>query len=457
MNNNTDKLAKFGLEYQIKCISCLLSEKTFLERIYDIVSQEYWDNDAHKWIVDIIIKYFNQYKDLPTMQVFKIKLDDVQSETLKVSVIEQLKMVYQKISDSDVKFIKEEFLEFCKNQTLKAAIIDSVDHLKTGEYDKIKSRVDSAMKAGMERNLGHEYIPDIDKRMSVMSRDCIKTNWNVVDVAMDGGLAKGELGVIAGNPGGGKSWALARIGAEAMREGKNVIHYTLELNEAYVGLRYDACFTGIDFQNIRKNIDIVKAKISDIPGKLFIKYYPIKSVTPLNIKAHTERAMMLGHKIDLIIVDYADILRSALAESGANSYSAMGSIYEELRGVAGELQLPIWTCSQCNRQQANEDIIQGDGLSDSYRKLMTADFVMSLSRKITDKVSQTARFHIIKNRFGPDGMTFPSRMNTGCGDIQLFDEKSSEGMGIIGQMNDGENIVKKLISNKWNKHVTDDE
>ena len=207
MNNNTDKLAKFGLEYQIKCISCLLSEKTFLERIYDIVSQEYWDNDAHKWIVDIIIKYFNQYKDLPTMQVFKIKLDEVQSETLKVSVIEQLKMVYQKISDSDVKFIKEEFLEFCKNQTLKAAIIDSVDHLKTGEYDKIKSRVDSAMKAGMERNLGHEYIPDIDKRMSVMSRDCIKTNWNVVDVAMDGGLAKGELGVIAGNPGGGKSWA----------------------------------------------------------------------------------------------------------------------------------------------------------------------------------------------------------------------------------------------------------
>lgn len=104
-----------------------------------------------------------------------------------------------------------------------------------------------------------------------------------------------------------------------------------------------------------------------------------------------------------------------------------------------------------------EDIIQADGIADSYRKIMTADFVLSLSRKITDKVNNTARFHIIKNRFGPDGMTFPSRMNAGCGDIQLYDEKSSEGMGIVGQMASGENMVKKLLNNKWNKHVNEDE
>lgn len=253
------------------------------------------------------------------------------------------------------------------------------------------------------------------------------------------------------------SWVLSRIGAEAMRQGKNVVHYTLELNENYVGLRYDACFTGIDFQNIRKNVDIVKSKISQIPGKLFIKYYPIKTISPLTIKAHTERIMMLGTKVDLIIVDYADILRPSTAERNSNSYQEAGGVYEELRGVAGELQIPIWTASQSNRSSMEEDIIQADGIADSYRKIMTADFVVSLSRKITDKVNNTARFHIIKNRFGPDGMTFPSRMNAGCGDIQLFDEKSPEGMGITGEMNAGENIVKKLISNKWKEHVNRDE
>lgn len=203
-NNKNDRLSKFGIEFQIKCISCLLGEKTFLERIYDIVKDDYWDNDAHKWIVDVIIKYFNQYREIPTMQVFKIKLDEVQSEALQASVIDQLKMVYQKISDSDVNYIKNEFLEFCKNQTLKGAIIESVEHLETGEYDKIKVLVDNAMKAGMERNVGHSYIDDVDKRMSVMSRDCVKTNWNVVDVAMDGGLAKGELGIVTACAGAGK-------------------------------------------------------------------------------------------------------------------------------------------------------------------------------------------------------------------------------------------------------------
>ena len=340
---------------------------------------------------------------------------------------------------------------------MKNAIISSADYLKLGEFDKIRTVVDNALKAGMERNLGHEYLIDIDKRMSEMCRDTIKTNWAPIDILLDGGLARGELGFVVAPAGSGKSWILTRLGAEAMRMGKNVLHVTLELNENYVGLRYDACFTGIDFQNIRKHIDIVKSKIAEIPGKLIIKYYPIKTVSPLSIKAHVERVMMLGTKVDMIIVDYADILRGSTSEKNTNSYQEAGGIYEELRGVAGELQLPCWTASQSNRGSMDDDIIQADGIADSYRKIMTADFVLSLSRKVADKVNNTARFHVIKNRFGPDGMTFPSRFNAGCGDIQLFDEKSSEGMGIVSEMGSGENIVKKLLANKWNKHINEDE
>jgi hypothetical protein len=251
------------------------------------------------------------------------------------------------------------------------------------------------------------------------------------------------------------SWVLARIGAEAMRQGKNVVHFTLELNENYVGLRYDACFTGIDFQNVRKNIDIVKAKIAEIPGKLIIKYFPIKTVSAHSLKLHVERIQMLGTKVDLIIVDYADILRPSASDKNGNSYSEAGGIYEEIRGVAGEMQIPIWTASQSNRAALDEDIIQANNISDSYRKIMTADFVMSLSRKVNDKVSNTARFHIIKNRFGPDGMTFPSRMNAGCGDIQIFSENSREGAAAVSEMSEGENMVKKMISTKWKTHMNE--
>ena len=451
-----DNLKKFGSEFQIKCISGLVSDKTFIERISDILEPDSFETDAHKFIVKETISYFLQYKDLPTLAVFKVKVDSIENDLLKQSVVDQLRLVYQKISDTDLKYIKEQFLEFCKNQKIKNAIMESVDHLKSGQYDKIKHVVDIAMKAGMERNIGHEYMVDIEQRMSQMARKTVKTNWTEIDTLMDGGLAGGELGIITACAGSGKSWVLAKMGAEAMKQGKNVLHYTLELNENYVGLRYDACFTGIDFQNIRNNIDIVKKKIAEIPGKLIIKYFPIKTVSAHSLKLHAERIQTLGTKIDLIIVDYADILRPSQSDRNSNSYSEAGGIYEELRGVAGELQVPIWSASQSNRAAMDEDIIQANNISDSYRKIMTADFVISLSRKMSDKQANTARFHVIKNRFGPDGVTFPARMNAGCGDIRIFSENSREGMGILNEMSQEENVVKKMMSNKWNTHSTED-
>ena len=241
-------------------------------------------------------------------------------------------------------------------------------------------------------------------------------------------LGAGELGIFAGNPGGGKSWCLCRVGAEAMRRKKNVLHVTLELNESYVGLRYDAVFTKIDFQEIRNHKEVVMEKMSEIEGKLVIKYYPIKTIPALTIKNHVERLAMLGKKIDLIVVDYADILRPLDSPKNSNSYQDAGSIYEELRAIAGELQVPVWSASQVTRSGAKEDVIEAQHMADSYRKVMTADVVISVSRKTEDKKIGTARFHVMKNRFGADGLTFPAKMNTSNGDIVVYSPESQEGI-----------------------------
>ncbi len=450
-----DSLKKFGIDFQQKCISSLLIDKPFLERVSDILDFTNFELESHQWIVKTILTYFNEYRDIPTLSVFKIKVDAIEIDHLKTGVIEQLKCIYQKTSESDIKFVKEQFLEFCRNQKLRSAILMSADLLEVGKYDTIKTIVDDALKAGMEKNLGHDYDLDIDKRMSLMARNTIKSNWTEIDTILDGGLASGELGIIAACAGSGKSWVLSRIGAEAMKQGKNVMHFTLELNENYVGLRYDSCFTGIDFQMVRKNVDTVKAKIAGIPGKLKIKYYPIKTASAFTLRSHIERVQMLGTKIDLVVVDYADILRPSASDRNSNSYQEAGGIYEELRTVAGELQVPIWSASQSNRAASEEEIIQANGIADSYRKIMTADFVMSLSRRTNDKVCNTGRIHIIKNRFGPDGMTMPCRMNAGCGDIQIFSENSKEGMAIMTEMREGENSVKKMIKSKWDNHIGD--
>ena len=446
-----DNLHKFGLEFQSKIIAGILTDRSFLERIVDIIDVAAFENEAHQWILKEIIAYHIDYKDLPTKQVFKIRMDTLENEDFKAQVHQQLVDVYKKLTENDLQFVREQFLEFCKNQKLKAAIMDSVDHLKTGEYDKIKNLVDKAMKAGMERNLGHNYHKDVAGRMSEMCRKTISTGWEVIDSLMDGGLGPGELGIIVAPAGIGKSWLLCSLGARAMRQGKNIAHFTLELNENYVGLRYDCCFTGIDFQQIKHQQPKVEEKIKDIKGKLFVKYFPLKTVSAQSLKFHVERIQALeGIHIDEMVVDYADILRPLEKETNSNSYSEAGGIYEELRQAAGELQIPVWTASQTNRSGGQEDVVQAHNIADSYRKIMTADFVLSVSRNTTDKANNTARCHVIKNRFGPDGITLYARMNTSTGQIDLFDSKSKESVEIQSGMQDTDNSVKNTLKSKWN-------
>lgn len=452
-------LKDYGTEFQNKCIGGLLTDRIFMERIADILSPDYFETSAQKWVVEQSLKYFMEYKDVPTPTVMLIKVREVdeQMKLLKQSIGDLLGVAFGHCTDTDLKFVKEEFLTFCQHQTLAKAILKSVEYLNKGEFESIKTTVDAALKAGMERNLGHDYIADIDDRMNQMARDCIKTDWDLIDQLLDGGLAKGELGFIVAPAGSGKTWLLTRLGAEAMKQGKNVLHVTLELNENYVGLRYDANFTGIAFQEIRKHVDAVKAKISAVPGRLFIKYYPLKTISASSIKIFVERLQMLEQiKIDMLVVDYADILRPCVPDRNANSYTEAGSVYEELRAVAGELQIPVWSASQSNRGGHELDVLQASNVADSYRKIMTGDFILSLSRKMEDKQEGIGRIHVLKNRFGADGMTFPCTFDTSCGHVNVYDVKSAEGMQLLQKMKDGEKNIKKMTKGLWDQMMGDD-
>ena len=264
----------------------------------------------------------------------------------------------------------------------------------------------------------------------------------------DGGLGSGELGVMVAPAGIGKSWALANVGANAVKAGKTVLHYTLELNQAYVGLRYDSIFTGIAAQDLKYNLDEVKKRLKQIPGELIIKYYPTKAAGVMSLAAHIEKCKMQGKKPDMVIVDYADLLRG----SGRGSREVrheLGNIYEDLRGLAGEYEIPIWTASQANRSALQEDVIQADKIAESYSKIMTADFVVSLSRKIEDKAAGTGRWHVIKNRFGPDGITLPSKMNASNGQIDIYDGATVQGQDAQKQIDNNSEYLRKMLGKKF--------
>ena len=413
-----NSLSNYGKEFQIKVISSLLTHKEFLTNVNDIISDEDFESSSHKWIIKEILRYYDRYNTVPTLDILKSELQKIDNEVLQISIKDQLKQAYVS-SDEDLAYVQEEFTNFCRNQQLKKALMSSVDLLKAGDYDSIKIMIENALKAGQDKNIGHEYVKDIEERYRENARNVIPTPWKKIDDLLQGGLGNGDFGLIFGSPGGGKSWSLVAIGGHAVRMGYNVLHYTLELGEQYVGKRYDAFFTNIsvsDTKNLRIKAEEI---IPQLPGQLIIKEFPTGRATMSTIESHINKIESLGIKADLVIIDYVDLLSSR--KKNRERKDEIDDIYISTKGLARQLDIPIWSVSQVNRAGAHDEIIEGDKAAGSYDKLMITDFCMSLSRKKEDKVNGTGRFHIMKNRYGMDGLTFAVKADTNTGHFEVFD------------------------------------
>jgi len=418
-----NSINQYGHDFQIKVLSSLLTHKEFLVNIHDIISEEYFENQAQKWAIKEVLNYYDKYHTTPSLDILKVELQKVDNEVLQISIKEQLKQAFV-TSDDDLEYVQEEFTNFCKNQQLKKALMSSVDLLKAGDFDGIRFIVDNALKAGQDKNIGHEYAKDIESRYRENSREVVPTPWPRINALLQGGLGNGDFGLIFGNPGGGKSWSLVSLGGHAVKMGYTVLHYTLELGEDYVGKRYDAFFTKIPVNKVDSHKDQIAELIPQLPGKLIIKEYPTGKATVSTIESHIAKATSMGTKPDLVIIDYVDLLSSR--KTNRERKDEIDDIYTSTKGLARQLDIPIWSVSQVNRAGANDNVIQGDKAAGSYDKIMITDFCMSLSRKKEDKVNNTGRFHLMKNRYGMDGITFGIEADTSIGHFTIKNEYDDE-------------------------------
>jgi replicative DNA helicase len=287
----------------------------------------------------------------------------------------------------------------------------------------------------MDKNLGHEYEKDTETRYRNEDRNPIPTPWPHINEMLQGGLGSGDVGIIFGNPGGGKSWMLTALGAMPVSLGYTVAHYTLELSEGYMGRRYDATFTGLKVQELGLHRQEVNEMIEKLKGKLIIKEFSMGKASISSIETHIQKMTDLGNRPDLVIIDYVDLLKSK--RKSIDRKDEIDDIYISTKALARDLKLPIWTVSQVNRAGAKDDVIEGDKAAGSYNKVMIADFAMSLSRKRLDKMNGTGRAHIMKNRYGGDGMTYPVKINTENGNIEILEKEMEEGEFTVEGGNQG--------------------
>jgi len=422
MKEEQVSFSKYGKSFQETLAQLILEDRPFADQIEEVLNVKFFEIKYLNIFVSKILEYRNKYGVHPTTKimasVLRTEMDD-ENDAIQKQVRDFFARTMVK-SVEGKEYIKDTSLDFCKKQNLKGAILKSIGLLQTSSYDEIKNVIDEAMKLGIDNDHGHDYKKDFELRYVHHARNPVSTGWKIIDDITKNGLGKGELGVVIAPTGAGKSMVLAHLGAQAVKDGKNVVHYTLELSEAVTGQRYDSCISGVRLSDLTSMKDLVFEKVKDVEGSLIIKEYPTRSASVNVLASHLEKLKKRNQKIDVILVDYADLLKPST--NYKEKRQELESIYESLRALAQEHDCPVWTASQTNRSGLNAEVITMESISEAFSKCFVADFIFSISRTIKDKNANTGRLFVAKNRNGFDGLVYPIFMDPSNVKIKVFEQ-----------------------------------
>ena len=416
--------SKFGIRSQENLAKLITLDSTFADQIGEVLDTNFFEVKYLQVFAKMIYDYKEKYKVHPSLMTLATLVRSMEgdNEVVEKQVRDFLVRIHSTRDVEGKEFIKDTSLDFCRKQTLKGAIIKSVDLLNNSSFDEISNIINKALILGQNNDFGYDYLRDFERRFEVKSRDPVSTGWKKFDEIMNDGLGKGELGVVISPTGTGKSHILVHLGAQALKQGKTVVHYTFELADTMIARRYDACLTGTPLSDLNAFKDQILEDIKEIDGQLVVKEYPTKSATTVALRSHLEKLVNRDIDIGMIIVDYADLIKPKKMYN--EKRHSLESIYEELRGIAQEFKCPIWTASQTNRTGYNAEIVTMESISEAFNKCFVADFIFTLSRTVDDKSANSGRFFVAKNRFGPDGLVYPIYMDTSKVKVKIANNPS---------------------------------
>jgi replicative DNA helicase len=447
---------RYGKSFQEGLVQLIFEDRPFADQITEVLDVEFLELEYLRTFVAKIVHYRTKYGKHPStnamISILRTELDR-ESEVTQQQVRDYFARVHTNEIADDIDYIKETSLDFCRKQKLKEAMMKSVNLLQTCSFDEISKVINDALKLGSENNFGHDFIADFEERYKPKFRLPVTTGWKEIDTITSGGLGRNELGVVIAPTGAGKSMALVHLGSQAIKEGKTVVHYTLELQDTVVACRYDSCITQYPLSDLTNFKDEIFEEISNLDGTLIVKEYPTKSASTNTIKAHLARLVKRGITPGLIIVDYADLLRPIVVRK--EKRTELESIYEELRGLSNEMNCPVWTASQTNRSGLNAEVVTMEQISEAFNKCFVADFICTLSRTIEDKQNNKAKMFIAKNRNGPDGIVYDLFMDTSSVNIKML-PKPIVPAGIGPQIATSPVAIdakgqKEILKNKYDK------
>jgi len=420
-----ENLGVFGKSFQENLCKLLLYDRPFCDQMQEVLDVGFFELKYLQLFTQKLFNYKTKYQVHPTNEaltaILRSEIED-QNPVLQKQVRDFFVRMATDENIADREYTKSKALDFCKKQVLKDAIMKSVPLINRCSFEEIEKLITDALRLGLDNDYGYDYIKDFEERFLVKARNPITTGWSKIDKITHGGLGSGELGVVIAPTGAGKSHVLVHFGAAALKAGKNVVHITLELADTVVAQRYDACLTGYNLNHLMEKKEDILEKIQDIDGQLIVKEYPTKSATVGMIKNHLEKIRQHEMPIDMVILDYGDLVRPSGGNKNSEKRHDLESIYEDLRAIAQEFKCPVITASQTNRKGLNEEVITMESISEAFNKCFVADFIISLSRTVKDKNCNIGRIFVAKNRNGPDAMIYSVFMDPSTVTIKVLEQ-----------------------------------
>jgi replicative DNA helicase len=399
-----------------------LTDSGYLASIADFIKPEYFKDKAIASIFDIIKDFTEKRNKLPTTTEIKSYLvSDEQKESFKGLV--------KSFNEIDKTLDKEELYDnterFLKEKAVYHTMLNVAEDVSSGEVDTsvVLDKFEKSCNINLVTDLGLELYSDVDKLIDDLNsvERYVPSKWEWLDNCLGGGFLEAgkALYVFAGETNIGKSIFLGNIASNMAKDGKNVLLVTLEMSELLYARRLCSNVTKIPMKELADNTPSIKQAMNDQGGKIFIKEFPPATITANQLKAFVKKFEEQGIKLDAIVLDYLNLMHSTV---GNNSYERIKHVTEQVRAMSYLFNCPIISATQLNRAGFDTDNPDLATISESIGLAATADAIVSIFQNEEDRGIGIIRLGMMKNRYGPRGITQAMRIDYSTLTIEQADD-----------------------------------
>jgi replicative DNA helicase len=438
-----------GVEYQYKLILQILTDQRFANSIIDIIDPNYFQEQSMK----IIVKTIKEAKEENDVIIDKQGLEyrlfaNVSDEYNKRALISELRKI-EDASLSDSIYVQQSALKFCKQQELKKSVYEISKIIEKGNIDDY-DECEKILRKALEHGTTHDDLTDVlDNVESVLLddfRNPIPTGIEGLDEVMDGGLSKGELGIILAPFGVGKTTMITKMANTAMNIGKNVLQIFFEDNPKVIQRKHLACWSGIELNALSAHKEELKEIVNNLKtkkGVLKLKKFSSDGTTIPVIRTYIRKLIAQGFKPDIVLLDYIDCVEPSKKFTDVNA--GEGSVMRQYETLLSEFDMVGWTAVQGNRSSIKADVVEADQMGGSIKKGQIGHFIVSIAKTLDQKEAGTATMAILKSRFGKDGIVFNDiRFDNAKIQIDMGDSKGGRS---YSQQKEDKKIIEQAVVN----------